>query len=73
MPIGTDVYLFGVKEDHLSSMWKLKRDRKGCFSWNKVYVNEEPSYRCHMTGWEYAEKVWIFGGYGILPAVAVVI
>ena len=22
-----------------------------------------------MTGWEYAAKVWIFGGYGILPAV----
>ena len=69
--IDTDVYLYGVtvRKDHLSSMWKLKRDRRGCFSWSKVDVNEEPSYRYYTTGWEYAAKVWIFGGVGIMPTV----
>ena len=54
------------KEDF--TLLYFKRDRKGCFSWQEVPVKKAPSYRHFMTAWEYAEKMWIFGGCGPSPA-----
>ena len=68
--IGTAIYVLPVKRDNVVHMeptlelclWKLQRDRKGCFSWNEVPVNISPSDRRGMTGWAYAGKIFTFGG-----------
>ena len=66
--IKTDIYLFATRKDTLGTVWQLKRDLNGCFSWREVPVKKAPSYRHDMAGWEYAEKMWIFGGCGPSPA-----
>ena len=67
--IKTDIYyMFGLANDNLATLWKLQKASKGGFSWSEVFVKKAPSYRCDMTGWEYAEKMWIFGGFGPSPA-----
>ena len=59
--------MFPVPNNDKGTLWKLKRDGQGCFSWSEVPVKHSPLYRYGMTGWAYAEKLWIFGGYGPLP------
>ena len=66
--IKTDIYMFAAPKDNIGTVWQLKRDIKGCFSWRDVPVKKAPSYRHDMAGWEYAEKMWIFGGCGPSPA-----
>ena len=64
--IKTDIYVFAAPRGNLGTVWQLKRERKG-FSWHEVPVKKTPSYRYHMTGWQYEEKMWIFGGHGPSP------
>ena len=68
MAVSSDIYVFGVMKENTSTLWKLRRNRQGFFSWSEVIVGQAPSYRSDMTGWVYAEKLWTFGGYGVKPA-----
>ena len=69
--IGSDVYMFGgtlySAVSSTNKLWKLATDPQGSFIWSEIVVtNKEktPSPRCGHTGWEHAEKLWIFGGFG---------
>ena len=47
------------------NLWQLTRNTNGCFAWNTVSVKDvtkTPFPRKYFTGWEYAGKLWIFGG-----------
>ena len=66
--IDTDIYVFGVAKDEMAILWKLHRDEKGSLSWVEVRVNESPSRRHCMTGWEFEKCLYIFGGLGLPPA-----
>ena len=65
--IGADIYLFGGRGwDHATNaLLKLSRKQKGEFSWSCIESKSTPSPRYNHTGWEYTEKLWIFGGVGI--------
>ena len=65
--IGSVIYMFGGQGS--TDLWKLTQARDGSFSWNKVTIESQkmPSPRCGHCGWEYADKMWIFGGYGESP------
>ena len=73
--IHSDVYMFGGSTPTGSrcitnALWKLAVGSAGLFVWNKIVMtNDEttPSPRHFHTGWEHAEKMWIFGGYGSSP------
>ena len=54
------------EDENLGAVWQLTRDREGCFSWREIPVKKAPSCR-HMAGWEYSDKMWIFGGIGPSP------
>ena len=67
------VYTFGGRDydagnfDASNSMWKLSRTMERSFIWSftEYQIREEsPSPRCDTSGWEFAGKVWIFGGIG---------
>ena len=66
------VLLFGgynCKQSTFSNeLWKLSKSSEGLFTWCKVVTEnrKEPSPRCKHSGWTYAEKLWIFAGYGPL-------
>ena len=62
--IKTAIYVFAAPKDNLCTLWQLKRDMKVCFSWCEVPVKKAPSHRHNMARWEYAGKLWIFGGCG---------
>ena len=52
-----------------NALAKLSRTRQGTLSWSYIKHQSKmksPSPRCYHTGWEYAEKLWIFGGNGSL-------
>ena len=66
--INTDIYMFAALKDDLGILWRLNRNRKGCFSWHEVAVKKSPSYRHDMTAWQYSDKIWILGGCGPSPA-----
>ena len=75
MVIRSDVYMFGgniVPERSLTNeLWKLAIEPQGSFAWSTVVMtsNEKtPSPRACLTGWEYTEKLWTFGGWGSSPA-----
>ena len=68
--IGDGVYMFGrniVGETACTNaLWKL-RASNGSVAWHLITVTsntEAPSPRFYHNGWEYAEKLWIFGGFG---------
>ena len=72
--IDKTVYIFGgrsSKHDNvLNATWKLSKTNRQCFAWscNKPQCKEKtPSPRTGHTGWEYAGKLWIFGGCGYSP------
>ena len=74
--IGADIFVFGgmcvVGHTELSTyvsngLFKLGRKHRGEFSWSCIKYRSKvhsPSPRFYHTGWEYAEKLWIFGGKG---------
>ena len=74
--IKSEVYMFGGvrnAQEHpkCNVLWKLSRNQQASFIWNKIVILDNmksPSPRCHHTGWEYAEKLWIFGGRGRFQA-----
>ena len=72
--IRSDVYMFGgyvETEGACNALWKLVMQPQGSFVWSTIVMtnNEKaPSPRCYHTGWEYAEKLWTFGGSGKSPA-----
>ena len=68
--IGTDIYMFGgsmynrVKKTN--DLWKLST--QGFFKWSKIDFQHDmklPAPRKDHSGWEYAECLWVFGGYGM--------
>ena len=72
--IGADVVLLGGHgSNHITTnyitnaVWKLSRNHKGEFSWSCMTSSVslmKPSPRTCHTGWEYGEKLWMFGGVG---------
>ena len=70
------IYTFGgnIVESHkqTNELWTLNRMKKGSFTWKfinyqSVCKKECPSPRNLHTGWEYAGKLWVFGGQGPSP------
>ena len=71
--IRSDVYMFGGyvdTEGDSNALWKLAMEPQGSFVWSTIVMTDEktPSPRSGHTGWEYAEKLWTFGGWGKSPA-----
>ena len=77
--VGSDVYMFGglvavkimCEYDFRirNNLWKLSRHKNGLFTWQRIFIAMKgtPSPRCSHSGFEYEEKMWIFGGYGDSP------
>ena len=65
--IGSVIYLFGGL--YLSNLWKLTQNTDGSFDWNLINMenHKTPSPRCYHCGWEYGDKMWIFGGFAESP------
>ena len=68
--IGSEIYMFGGKYvnygPETNVLWKLSRTQ-GQFTWMQIKAKsdrESPSCRFAHSGWEYANKLWIFGGKG---------
>ena len=71
--INGTIYTFGGMDtyDHTrrNALCTLNKTKQGSFTWiNKVLCKEEsPSPRNLHAGWEYAGKLWTFGGWGSSP------
>ena len=72
--IGEDIYFFGGRIYHeepaTNALWKLTITAKGCIAWSEVKFQDQkktPSPRCLHSAWEYAGKLWTFGGEGRSP------
>ena len=53
-----------------NTLWTLSRTETGDFSWGVIKYQgdkKSPSPRTRHTGWEYAGKLWVFGGKGPSP------
>ena len=68
------IYRFGGRrydgDVATNDLWTLSRTETGGFTWSFIKYQsdkESPSPRYGHTGWQYAGKVWIFGGKGHLP------
>ena len=73
--IEQDIYVFTCEpqkttpfHERCAALWKLTRNRKGCFVWSDIVVERAPSFRSDSGAWEYGDKLWMFGGNGINPA-----
>ena len=71
--IGGTVYIFGgwrYGSYESNELWTLNRTETGSFTWSFIKYHsdkESPSPRHRHTGWQYAGKLWIFGGKGPSP------
>ena len=72
--VGTDIYKFGGFQDGrnawgvTNALWKLTTSPEGCFNWGAVTFQRNsklPSPRQCSSAWEYANCLWVFGGYDI--------
>ena len=75
--IGADIYMFGGggvwdyavgMRNCTNALWKLTRPSKHYFEWSEIVTQPQakaPSPRYSHSGWEYAGKLWIFGGIGL--------
>ena len=67
--VGVEVYLFGgylASSKPSNELWKLTRTSEGLFKWWKLNATDslkEPAPRQGHTGWQYKDKMWIFGGH----------
>ena len=67
------IYTFGGRRyDDVATneLWTLSRKETGGFTWSFIKYQsdkESPSPRSGHTGWQYAGKLWIFGGHGPSP------
>ena len=75
--IGSDIYMYGLNNFHIrgasftAPLWKLTKIN-GFFEWDTINTNNSsnvPSLRKNHCAWEYGDKVWIFGGFGVSPAL----
>ena len=67
--IGPHIYMFGgIHSGSVTNdLWTLSRMSEGCFNWSKIEFQDHvklPSPRERHSGWQYAECLWVFGGYG---------
>ena len=69
--INGTIYTFGgadyVGSRTRNELWTLSKAKTGCFTWRSIKPQcdkESPSPRRAYTGWEYAQKLWVFGGIG---------
>ena len=60
------IYMFGGGRD-TCNLWKLTQNTDDSFEWITILMEypKMPSPRISHCGWEYVNKMWIFGGYGI--------
>ena len=70
------IYTFGGMCTHehieINELWTLSRTETGDFTWTFIKYQsdkESPSPRDQHTGWEYARKLWVFGGEGPSPEI----
>ena len=72
--IGTDIYMFGGSMYDMitktNDLWKLSMPQGyfKYFKWSKIDFQHDmklPTPRKDHSGWEYAECLWVFGGYGM--------
>ena len=65
------IYTFGGRDPkERNALWTLNRTERGGFTWCFIKPQnkkESPSPRRGHTGWEYAGKLWVFGGAGPSP------
>ena len=72
--INGTIYTFGGKSygkyadsnRYRNALWTLSKGNTGYFTWNFKGQRDKasPSPRSGHTGWEYAGKLWVFGGKG---------
>ena len=67
--IDGSIYTYGgiSVEGERNELWTLSRSETGGFTWSIIdsqCKKESPSPRYGHTGWEYAGKLWVFGGAG---------
>ena len=66
--IGSHLYTYGGLyddgrlSDGIGDLWKLSRSADGNFSWTQLTTEVRIAPRCGHSGWEYENKLWIFGG-----------
>ena len=74
--IGRNIFMFGgrAKPGKFSvlsnALWKLNWTEQHRFLWSNIKYKSKlksPSPRTNHGGWEYADKLWIFGGRGLHP------
>ena len=71
--INGTIYTFGGFNKYFferNELWALSRTETGCFTWSFIKFEDEkksPSPRYGHAGWEYAGKLWVFGGKGHSP------
>ena len=72
--IDKTIYTFGGMHTNgahtQNELWTLSKAKRECFAWSfheSPYKEESPSPRRGHTGWEYAGKLWTFGGWGSSP------
>ena len=72
--IAHDIYTFGGhlvgERVLLNALWRLTRDPTGSLSFDEIQFSstvKTPAPRTEHRGWEYADKLWSFGGYCNLP------
>ena len=68
VPIGAVMYSYGGGST-FSDVYKVTQDMDGAFDWTMIYMKkkQKPSPRFGHCGWEYGDKMWIFGGWGLSP------
>ena len=71
--INGTIYTFGGYDmggSHRNALWALSKAKTQCLTWSFItfqHDKESPSPRMGHTGWEYAGKLWVFGGCGPSP------
>ena len=61
---------YGMDGNHRNALWALSKTKTESLIWSFItfqHEKESPSPRLGHTGWEYAGKLWIFGGSGPSP------
>ena len=65
------IYTFGGRSgiNEINALWTLSRSEREDFRWSFIETRKKksPSPRLLHTGWEYAGKLWVFGGLGPSP------
>ena len=74
--IESTIYTFGGRSTctntERNDLFTLRRTETGDFTWTFIKHQcdkESPSPRDQHTGWEYARKLWVFGGEGPSPEI----